>query len=81
MPIGLVGEEFVESLESPGGLALIPLDPFGHEVEDLDFEMGWTSLRITSAAHESRFFEDLEMLRHRLHGHGVRSSKVDQGRV
>src|SRR5262245_25765794 len=53
---GVVGhrtKDLVEAAVALLGLPAVPLDPLGHQIEHLRFEMDRATLRLASAAHEA----------------------------
>jgi hypothetical protein len=50
-------DEVVESGVPLFGLLSVTIDPFGHEVEDLRFEVNGASLRVAASAHKPCAFE------------------------
>ena len=77
----MVAQQVVEAAVPLLGLALVSLDPFGHQVEDLRFEMHGTALRVTAARHEPGVLEHPQVLRDRLHRDLVRLGQLVDGRI
>ena len=73
--------DLLEALEPRLGLASVPLDPSGHQVEHLRLEMNRTALGVAAAAHQPGLLEHLEVLRDRLKAHLVRLGQLADGRV
>ncbi len=67
--VGHVREDVIETLESVLGLEAVSLDPLGHEVEHLRFEMDRLAVGVTAATDESGVLEDTEMFGDGLLGH------------
>ena len=83
-PVGVIGhvaQQGVEAAVPLLGLALVALDPFGHQVEDLRFEMHGTALRVAGARHEPGVLEHPQVLRHRLHRDLVRLGELVDGGI
>ena len=74
------GEHRVEAREALLGPALVPLDPLGHEVEHLRFQVHRAALCLPAAADQAGVLEHLEVLGDGLEGHLVgRRDRVDRG--
>jgi len=64
-------KEIVEAPVALLGLSAVPLDPFGHQVEDLRFEVNRAALRLPGAADQAGVLQHLEVLGDGLDGHVV----------
>ncbi len=57
-------------------LAAVALDPFGHEVEHLCFEVNGAALGVTAPADDTGVLEHPEVLGDGLHGHVIGLGKL-----
>src|SRR5262249_9026042 len=81
---GVVGhgrEDVVEAAVALLDLAPVALDPCGHEVEDLRFEVNGAALGVAAPAHHAGVLQHLEMLGDGLQGDVVRRGEVVDGGV
>ena len=74
-------EDVVEAAVALLGLAAVALDPLGHQVEDLRFEVHRAALGVPAAAHQAGVLEHLEVLGDGLDGHVVRRGELVDGGV
>ncbi len=74
-------EDLVEAAAALLGLPAVPLDPLGHEVEDLRLEVHGASLGVAGAAHQTGVLEHLEVLGDRLDRDVVRLGELVDRRV
>ena len=73
-------QDVVEAPVALLGLAPVPLDPLGHEVEHLRFEVHRAALGVPRAAHQAGVLEHPQVLGHGLDGHVVGLGQlVDRG--
>ena len=74
-----LGQDGIEAPVPGFGSALVALDPFRHEFEDLRFQMDGATLCLASFRHEAGAFEHLEVFGDRLHAHVVRFGEIADG--
>ena len=78
---GIDAQDVVEPAVALLGLAPVALDPLGHQVEDLRFEVHRAALGLPAAADQAGVLEHLEVLGHGLHGHVVGRGELVHGGV
>src|SRR5260221_11467318 len=75
-----LGQDGVETVVALLGLSAVPLDPLGHQVEDLRFEMARPPLGVFALADQAGVGQHLDVLGHGLDGDVVGISQLpDRG--
>ena len=74
-------EDLVQAAVTYLGVSRVALDPLGHQVEDLRFEVHRSALGFPGAAHQTGVLEHLEVLGDGLDGHLIGLGELIDGGV